>query len=208
MLASGELEVENGTYKLSGRLLERMARQDVSRRPPLRKWGGTWRMAVVTAERRTAPQRSDLRSSMHELRFAELREGVWLRPDNLAEADLPRARATADEQCLWLQASVDDPVALAVRLWDLDGWALRARALVARMRASRGELEKPTPRDLREGFVLAAAALRHMQADPLMPDELLPEGWPGGLLRREYDDYGREFGKRFREALDYAPGPW
>jgi phenylacetic acid degradation operon negative regulatory protein len=42
---------------------------------------------------------------------------------------------------------------------------------------------------LAEGFVISAAVLRHLQADPLLPPELLPEDWPGAELRAEYDRY-------------------
>jgi phenylacetic acid degradation operon negative regulatory protein len=31
--------------------------------------------------------------------------------------------------------------------------------------------------------------LRHFQADPLLPGQLLPEDWPGDRLRRDYDRY-------------------
>lgn len=202
MLAAGELEMDDGRYGLAGRLLDRLVRQDISRRPPLQRWDGAWRQAVVIVPSRTAAERADLRSAMHELRFAELREGVWVRPDNLAEDDAPRARAVADDQCIWLSASVADPRALAEELWDLDGWARHAQALRRRMRTSRSALERdPSGADLREGFVLAAAVLRHMQADPLMPPELLPKDWPGRSLRSEYDGYARVFARRWSAAL-------
>ena len=42
------------------------------------------------------------------------------------------------------------------------------------------------PEALAPGFELSAAVLRHLQADPLLPDELLPERWPGGRLREDY----------------------
>jgi phenylacetic acid degradation operon negative regulatory protein len=104
---------------------------------------------------------------------------------------------------MWMSASVDDPAAQARELWDLAGWARRAETLRRRMRASRRDLESPTPSPapLRDGFVLAAAVLRHMQADPLMPPELLPSGWPGRDLRAEYDAYARLFATRWRAAL-------
>ena len=38
-------------------------------------------------------------------------------------------------------------------------------------------------------FVLSASVLRLTQADPLLPDALLPTGWPGAALRAEYDRY-------------------
>jgi phenylacetic acid degradation operon negative regulatory protein len=201
MLAAGELETDDGRYTLSGHLLDRLTRQDASRRPPLKRWDGTWRQAVVTAEGRSASERADLRAAMRELRFAEVREGVWMRPDNLTVPDLAHAREIADEQCLWMSASVDDPRTLANELWDLPAWARRAEALRRRMRTSLGALQDPTPAALREGFVLAAAALRHMQADPLMPPELLQADWPGRALRSEYDTYARAFAARWTNAL-------
>jgi phenylacetic acid degradation operon negative regulatory protein len=207
MVAAGELETDDGRYRLAGRLLDRLARQDTSRRPPLKRWDGTWRQAVVIAPSRTAAQRADLRSAMRELRFAELREGVWVRPDDLAEDDAPRARAVADEQCMWLRASVADPSALAEELWDLAGWARRAQTLRRRMRTSRRELDDPTRGALRDGFVLAAAVLRHMQADPLMPPDLLADDWPGRALRAEYDDYARVFARRWTAWLSASPEP-
>ncbi len=202
MLASGELDGEDGVYRLAGHLLDRMTRQDASRRPPLKRWDGAWRQAIVTAEKRSAADRADLRQAMRELRFAEVREGVWMRPDNLTGTDLPHAREIADAQCMWMSASVNDPHALARELWDLAGWARHAESLRRRMRSSRGALDAgPTSAALRAGFVLAAAVLRHMQADPLMPDELLPSGWPGRALRAEYDDDARVFAKRWSDAL-------
>jgi phenylacetic acid degradation operon negative regulatory protein len=203
MLTAGELEMDDGRYTLAGRLLDRMQRQDESRRPPLRRWDGTWRQAVVIAAGRTASERADLRAAMRELRFAEVREGVWVRPDNLATDDPAHARAIVDDQCMWMRAEVDDPRGLAAKLWDVDAWARRAEGLRNRIGASRCELDGPAPtaESLREGFVLAASVLRHMQADPLMPPELLPGDWPGRALRAEYADYARVFARLWSEWL-------
>jgi phenylacetic acid degradation operon negative regulatory protein len=44
---------------------------------------------------------------------------------------------------------------------------------------------------------VSAAVLRHLLADPLLPEELLPAGWPGAELRALYDD----FDTRYREVL-------
>jgi phenylacetic acid degradation operon negative regulatory protein len=49
--------------------------------------------------------------------------------------------------------------------------------------------EAGDPAELAAGFVTSAAVLRHLQADPLLPDALLPSGWPGAALRTEYDRY-------------------
>jgi phenylacetic acid degradation operon negative regulatory protein len=45
--------------------------------------------------------------------------------------------------------------------------------------------------------VTAAACLRHLQRDPLLPSELLPSTWPGAGLR----DQQRRFETSFREVL-------
>ncbi|MBC3981904.1 PaaX domain-containing protein, C- domain protein, partial [Streptomyces sp. AC536] len=83
MVAAGDLQQRDGTYRLSARLLARQARQDDSRAPRLRPWAGEWEIALVTGERRSAAERAALRQAMATLRLAELREGSWLRPANL-----------------------------------------------------------------------------------------------------------------------------
>lgn len=190
MLAAGEVEqAEDGRYRLAGRLLERQRRQDESRRPVPRRWRGAWLTAVVTAEGRTASGRVALRAAMRDLRMAELRAGVWLRPDNL------RLARPDDGQCTWLSSRPEgDPVELAARLWDLDAWAARAEELRERMRRTR--LDSLAP-----GFVLSAAVLRHFQADPLLPDELLPPDWPGAVLREKYSAFDSAFQAAWRSFM-------
>jgi phenylacetic acid degradation operon negative regulatory protein len=46
--------------------------------------------------------------------------------------------------------------------------------------------------------VVGAAALAHVRADPLLPQELCPPGWPGRDLRAAYVAYQREFGEAVR----------
>ena len=196
MVAAGELEAEGGeppAYRLAGRLLQRQARQDISRKPPRWGWDGRWRMAVVVAERRSAEERAALRSSLLGGRYAELREGVWTRPDNLP-GDRPDARG-----CEWIKGEFAEPAATAATLWDLDGWAEGARSLT-------GELAAWTPRLADEGvaalaptFVLSADVLRHLQADPLLPRELLPRDWPGESVRKAYDAFDAAFKRVWRD---------
>jgi phenylacetic acid degradation operon negative regulatory protein len=46
--------------------------------------------------------------------------------------------------------------------------------------------------------------LRHFQADPLLPSELLAPDWPGQDLRVLYDDWDA----RYRQVLaDWTPSP-
>jgi phenylacetic acid degradation operon negative regulatory protein len=182
MLAAGELVAVDGRYRLAGHLLERQWRQDASRHPRLRSsWDGSWRTAVVTADRRPAAERAQLRTTMRRARLGELREGVWLRPDNLRDP-LPDVDGVT-----WLSSTPDDPRAMTARLWDLDAWAERAGRL--RGAIARGVDE----RTLAPAFEISAAVLQHLQADPLLPDALLPRGWPGDALREEYDEFDSAF---------------
>jgi phenylacetic acid degradation operon negative regulatory protein len=186
MVTAGELAVADGRYRLVGPLLDRHGRQRQSRRLPAPDWDGTWTQVVVTSARASAADRTAARAALHRARLGELREGVWLRPANLAVA-LPRPLAATTAR--FAVTPEGDGRALAASLWDLDGWAAGARDLLARLAAGRPEGAAA----LAPGFVLSAAVLRHLQADPLLPRELLPRGWPGERLRARYDAWDAQY---------------
>jgi phenylacetic acid degradation operon negative regulatory protein len=188
MVSAGDLTQVNGDYQLTRRLRDRQARQDHSRSPSTRPWGGDWEIAVVTAARRSPAERTAFRTAMTELRLAELREGTWLRPANLVR----ERPALVTEQCTFLTGRPDAP-GLAEVLWDLAGWAARARELMAALDVAA---------DLPATFILAAAVLRHFLADPLLPAELLPADWPGQRLRTRYEEFDDRFQKVLRAHLE------
>lgn len=197
MVASGELRPDDGAYELAGpQLLDRRARQSASRRAMRHRWHGAWVMAVVVSERRDAGARAELRSALERVRLAELREGVWLRPDNI-DVVWPDA---ARRQCTIVHARDVDP-SLVTRLWRLDQWAADTNSLRADMRALVGPLEQGDADALADGFVVSAAVLRHFQADPLLPEELLPPKWPGSALRDEYDRFDGAYRSLLRDYL-------
>ena len=75
MVQRGELTSDGeGNYQLAGHLLRRQDRQRRSRAGVRLDWSGHWRVAVVTATRRSAPDRLALRAAMTALRLAEQRE--------------------------------------------------------------------------------------------------------------------------------------
>ncbi len=191
MATSGELVLEDGRYRLSGRLLERQQRLDEGRAGARLTWDGTWELWVVAAERRPAAERAELRAAAAALHLAEVREGVWGRPANLDPGRLAAERAVLDTQCLRFDgARVADPGALVMRLWDLGSWAQRARALVGALDEATGALASDgSSNQLAGGFVLAAAVLRHLQADAQLPDELVPVDWPGAVLRARFGSW-------------------
>ncbi|HVN52328.1 MAG TPA: PaaX family transcriptional regulator C-terminal domain-containing protein [Acidimicrobiales bacterium] len=211
MVAAGELVAVGDGHELAGRLRERQARQQASRAPDTRPWAGAWAMAVVVGGRRSSDARAELRKAMVDLRMAELREGVWLRPDNLVGQPSPAADAIVDAQCRRFVATVEDGDAsdaeVAARLWDLAAWDARAGELRAELDAIVGSLEAGDTTALAPGFVLSAAVLRHLLADPLLPAELLPPGWCGDALRRDYDRYDAAFKALWRDWFRRARGP-
>jgi phenylacetic acid degradation operon negative regulatory protein len=194
MVAAGELTADADGYALAGPLLVRQARQQVSRLGTTRAWRGAWRTEIVVGDARPAADRTALRVAASALRLAELRPGVWMRPDNLSDQGQPDAEAVVAEQCeSFTSRPRADPATLARALWDVSGWATRSRDLrqdldqvVVRLDAGRLEALAPA-------FVLSASVLRHLQADPLLPAELLPHDWPGAVLRADYDRYDQAF---------------
>lgn len=207
MLAAGELEASEGSYRLAGALVNRQARQIASRTGLTRSWRGGWQMVVVVADQRTAADRAALRSAARSLRLGERREGLWLRPDNLTAAHDRAVGAAADvvdAQCeRYVARPAVDPATLAAELWDLETWAERARLLLSAIEALAPALVPGAQRRLRvasegltslgQAFVLSAATLRHFQADPLLPAELLPDDWPGDALRAAHHDFDAAF---------------
>ncbi|MBO0678966.1 PaaX domain-containing protein, C- domain protein [Mycolicibacterium sp. S2-37] len=189
MVSAGDLVRSADGYRLSDRLLSRQRRQDDAIDPRLRRWDGTWTTLVITSVGTGARTRAALRNALSDNRFAELREGVWLRPDNL-DATLPE---DIGRRVRVLHARDDDPAQLAARLWDLDGWAQTGRALLADMSAAT---------DVPARFVAAAAIVRHLLTDPVLPAELLPDGWPGEDLRRAYTAFAAELVARRDEMTD------
>jgi phenylacetic acid degradation operon negative regulatory protein len=184
MVASGDLLRAKGTYSLSDRLLERQQRQDDAMEVPVGPWDGVWQVAAVVSVGKDPASRLHLRRTMLAAHFGELREGVWMRPDNLdwrppadLVGDLELMRARPEHRA-------SD---LAYRLFAPHRWAATGRDLLGHAERAR------TPHDR---LTAVATIVRHLTHDPLLPDELLPKDWPGSALRATY--------ARFRdEVLDW-----
>ncbi|MGH3633060.1 PaaX family transcriptional regulator C-terminal domain-containing protein [Mycobacterium sp.] len=183
MVSAGDLIHSADGYRLSDRLLARQRRQDDAMLPRVRPWRGYWTTVIVTSVGTDARTRALLRTMLHDKRFGELREGVWMRPDNLGlELDAEvRARARIVKVC------DDEPADLAGQLWDLSAWARTGHRLLDEMTAAT---------DVPVRFVVAAAMVRHLLTDPMLPAELLPADWPGEQLRAAYNDFAAELSGR------------
>lgn len=183
MVSAGDLVRSQDGYRLSDRLLARQRRQDDALNPRLREWNGDWTTLVITSVGTDARTRAGLRTALQHNRFAELREGVWLRPDNLDMV----SPADVQDHVRVMHARDADPVGLAAQLWDLTGWAALGHDLL-------NEIVSAT--DVPGRFVAAAGIVRHLLTDPVLPAELLPDDWPGSALREAYTNFAAELSSR------------
>jgi phenylacetic acid degradation operon negative regulatory protein len=179
----------------------RQPAQDWSLAPVLEAWKGDWLLGVVEPGSRAAAERSGLRAAARRLRMVELRDGVWCRPDNLPRVAAPaEAWVVADAQCGWWRGRPEaDGVAAALRAFGPDAWADRARSLQRHLVDSTGAVRDGTGAAIADAFVVGAAALAHVRADPLLPGELCGREWPGGALRDAYHEYQSAFSGALRD---------
>ena len=185
MVAAGDLVNHGGDYELRGRLLERKEAQDVGRRPPRDAWDGMWWIAAVTAPSRTVAERREFRAHMINARMGELRPETWLRPANLAGPHVGR-----DVALVRGPLSGPAPDELVHTLWDLAAIEARCRTLLA-------ALDEPDP-DLPVMMRRAAAVVRFLREEPLLPRSLTPAAWPVDELRARYRDLDRSMGRALR----------
>lgn len=189
MVAADDLSRTGSGYRLSPRLLDRQRRQDAALDPETRVWDGGWETLVVTSTGRSAGDRAELRATLADLRLAELREGVWMRPANLSRPlpSWPAGLITA------MTSTPDQSAALAMRLWDLTAWIGQGEGLLTAVTTATEPAQK---------LALAAALVRHLRTDPALPAALLPEAWNGNELHAAYASYQRELAE---SALAVTP---
>jgi phenylacetic acid degradation operon negative regulatory protein len=176
-------------------------------------WTGAWIGVFDAAIPRS--DRAALRRHERAMRlrgFRELQSGLWIRPANL--------RDSVAELREHLRALGLHPGALVVGLDDLDGdararstslWDTAAmiatyRALAEELVASKGKLERlALDTAAAESMVLGRDVIRHINLDPVLPEELMPQRALINLIRvmTEYDQNARQIWRRFMRA--HAP---
>jgi phenylacetic acid degradation operon negative regulatory protein len=118
--------------------------------------------------------------------FGELREGLWMRPDNIGWHPVPDI---ADDLELMRARPDRDAAHLAQQLFEPARWASVGRALL-------DHAEQVT--SARDRLTVFATIVRHLTHDPLLPAELLPDDWPGTALRETYDAFRDEVIREWR----------
>lgn len=195
MVERGELRVDDANYRLSGRLLDRQAEQDVGRVRRTTEWEHDWWIVMVTADRRSVTDRRAFRSRAIGAKLGELRPDLWMRPANL---DIPGdlfgvlvARGPLVDA---------DDSALARSLWDLDSIDDHNRTLASALHEAGVDLTADGPAALPTAFVTLTEGLRHLRVEPQLPADLHPPA-SSDALRAIYRDVELAFRRELREWL-------
>lgn len=188
MVAAGELSPTDHGYELHGRLLARKAAQDIGRRRRDDRWDGSWWVVTTVVANRALAHRREFRAAMANGRMGELRPDTWMRPGNLPAPDVL-------DGTILVRGTVEgaDGAELANRLWDLTAIERRCRELLAAI------VEKP--RGLPDATLLAAAVVRFLRDEPLLPAALTPPGWQADELRERFVAFDRDLGRALRAVL-------
>ncbi|WP_327092217.1 PaaX domain-containing protein, C- domain protein [Nonomuraea sp. NBC_01738] len=180
LVSGGDLTRTRDGFHLSEPLRERRQRVLHEIEQGTRPWNGDWEMAVVVGAGRDPGDRAALRVRLSRLRLAELREGVWLRPANLTR---PLELKDAPVEVM-TGAPGRDPGEFLASLWDLPAWEAESARLLTLMGLAQSTVDR---------FTVAAAIVRHLLEDPVLPPELRPDPWSADLVHAMWRAYQREF---------------
>ncbi|MGA7872966.1 MAG: hypothetical protein WCA22_18915 [Candidatus Binatus sp.] len=215
--------VEGAVAANPGRGRYRLSPSGEAMRDEVRKWrhlgelAKPWSGAWIGVFDGSVPRsdRAALRRHERAMRlrgFRELQSGLWLRPANLhgSVAELrdhlralglhPAALAVG------LHDLDDDARAKATSLWNTATMLATYRALADELLASKGRLERlPLDTAAAESMVLGRDVIRHINLDPVLPEELMPQRALINLIgvMTGYDQRARQIWRRFIRA--HAP---
>ena len=178
----------------------------------VRPWPGTW-IGVYGAEIARS-DRAATRRHEQALRlrgFHEFSSGLWIRPANLRDsvAEL-RAHLCAlglHRDAIVIGLSDFDHAASerAARLWSTAALERAYGALLSALEASQAKVARlPLEAAAAETLLLGREVIRHINLDPLLPEELMPQRPLRELVRAMigYDEIGREIWRRFMREIE------
>lgn len=208
---------ERGLYRLGpaaramGDLVETWSQGEAR----TRRWKGGWLTAALTARVDRTPRRHSKRA-LGRLGFREGLPGLWVRPDNLAQAlaSLRERLATlALEEGAELFVATDVREGLSRRwaseLWPIESLERRYTSALDDLERSVPRLERLPRRDaLVESFLLGGEAIRVLATDPLLPSEIAPAETRAKLTEtmRRYDEVGHRLWRKATSGLHLVEG--
>lgn len=179
LVKSGEVELDEGRYRLGDKLASRQRSQDIARHELPGGWDGRWHTIVPIVDQRSQRERRRFRATMTDAHFGALRADIWMRPANLP------APPPTDPTWVCTTGTLDgaNPSDLVERLWPLEELRAEAASLVSQLGQVRS---RDSASSIRSLFLVAADSLRCLRRDPLLPDPIAPPRWPMSELRRQY----------------------
>jgi phenylacetic acid degradation operon negative regulatory protein len=148
-------------------------------------WDGQWRMVIYGVAEPDRPERERLRRTLTWLGFGPLAAATWVSPHPRLD-DVERALGeTSTARLELLSCRTRGGAAdrdMAVRCWDLEGLGRDYAELVESLEGlppADGLAALPGREALRLRVELVSAYRTFPFRDPDLPEELLPEGWPG-----------------------------
>jgi len=175
LTASAEQLLSEGTERIYGFTATR------------HQWDGRWLLVLARAPEAERPARHLLRTRMTWAGFGSPAPGVWLSADPGRAAEAARVLADAgllSESQIFLAeyAGGGELAAMARLAWDLDLIEARYQKFLAEF-ASRD-----TSDPLAALIELVHAWRRFPWIDPVLPADLLPEGWSGARAARLFEE--------------------
>ena len=206
--------VERGVYSIgpSGSLMAQTASQWVGVEDQIQPWLGGW-IAVHTAHLGRT-NKTALRARERALRlngFAELVPGLWCRPDNFAqELELTRQGLIAlglESTAVVMQVSALPGTSAEelYTLWPRKQLEAGYRQHIAAMAGSVKRLNSLGAAEAaRETFLIGEAVIRCINADPLLPSQMVDSRARQELIARmvDYNEHGRRAWAEFRGSFD------
>lgn len=152
------------------------------------EWNGSWDVLVVSHDGDRS-SRGRLFRSLQYLGYAAMSPGVWVAPRRSTE--LPERIVIEGAHWDGFASHFDgDNVALAARLWNLNGLAASYREFIAALDADDVRLARGIT--AKEAFVMRTRIVHRWRlflfTDPGLPAEVLPADWPGQEASARFED--------------------
>lgn len=203
-----------GRYRLSdsGEAMRRETRRWKHVAELTQPWSGAWiavHDAMVPRSDRTAMRRHQ--RAMRLRGFRELSEGLWIRPANLRGSigelrnDLRSIGLHPDALVFGLHDLDEQARAKATSLWDTASLIASYKALADALRASTERLCRMSLESAAaETLILGRDVIRHINLDPLLPEELMDQRPLQALIRAisDYDKVGKNIWRQFMRRLE------
>jgi phenylacetic acid degradation operon negative regulatory protein len=211
---SAAVKTGRGRYRLStsGEAMRLEARKWKHAAEMTRPWPGTWigvHDAMVPRSDRTALRRHE--RAMRLRGFRELSAGLWIRPANLSDSigelrgHLRSLGLHPDALVFGLRDLDERADAKAATLWDTASLTASYRALAGGLRASKRRLHRMSlEAAAAETLVLGRNVIRHINLDPLLPEDLMDQRPLKALIRAmgDYDEIGKNIWRQFMRWLE------